>query len=83
MWFGSIPKNGTKNQQELFTKTHTEMKQKTSKQISCENSLELQREIEYRDWCYFGADSVPEKPVEVSPILLLKQLRDAMRDLGV
>ena len=59
------------------------MKQKTSKQISCENSLELQREIEYRDWCYFGADSVPEKPVEVSPILLLKQLRDAMRDLGV
>ena len=59
------------------------MKQKTSKQISYEESLELQREIEYRDWCYFGADSVPKKPVEVSPILLLKQLRDAMRDLGV
>lgn len=59
------------------------MKQKTSKQISYENSLELQREIEYRDWCYFGADSVPEKPVEVSPILLLKQLRDAIRYFGV
>lgn len=59
------------------------MKQKTSKQISYEESLEMQREIEYRDWCYFGADSVPEKPVEVSPILLLKQLRDSMRDLGV
>ena len=59
------------------------MKHETSNQISYEEALELQREIEYRDWCYFGADSVPEKPVEVSPILLLKQLRDALRYLGV
>lgn len=76
-------KRHKKNQQELFTKTHTEMKQKTSKQISYEESLEMQREIEYRDWCYFGADSGPKKPVEVPPILLLKQLRDALRELGV
>lgn len=59
------------------------MKQKTSKQMSYEESLEMQREIEYREWCYYGADSGPKKPVEVSPILLLKQLRDAMRYLGV
>ena len=59
------------------------MKQKTSKQISYEESLEMQRAIEYRDWCYFGVDSVPKKPVEVPPILLLKQLRDALRYLGV
>ena len=59
------------------------MKQKTSKQISYEESLEMQREIEYREWCYYGADSGPKKPVEVPPILLLKQLRDALRELGV
>lgn len=59
------------------------MKQKTSKQMSYEESLEMQREIEYREWCYYGADSGPEKPVEVPPILLLKQLRDDLRYLGV
>ena len=59
------------------------MKQKTSKQMSYEEALEMQREIEYREWCYYGADSAPEKPVEVPPILLLKQLRDALRYLGV
>lgn len=59
------------------------MKQKTSKEISYENSLEIQREMDYQDWCYLGADSASEKTVEISPILLLKQLRDAMRDLGI
>ena len=37
------------------------MKQKTSKQMSSEEALEMQREIEYREWCYFGADSGPKK----------------------
>lgn len=59
------------------------MEQKTSKEISYENSLEMQREMDYQDWCYFGADSEAEKPVEISPILLLKQLRDAIRYFGV